>query len=106
MPRLDVPGPKAREYLDRDKEVISPSYPRAAPFVMARGQGVEVWDVDGNRYLDFMAGIAVTSTGHSHPKVVQASDNGQPYLTETSETETVRAYLTLVENMVAQLAGS
>ena len=72
MPRMDVPGPIASEYLYRDKDVISPSYPRAAPFVMERGRGVEVWDVDGNRYLDLMAGVAVTSTGHSHPKVVRA----------------------------------
>jgi 4-aminobutyrate aminotransferase len=69
---MDVPGPIASEYLYRDKDVISPSYPRAAPFVMERGRGVEVWDVDGNRYLDLMAGVAVTSTGHSHPKVVRA----------------------------------
>ncbi len=41
-------------------------------FVMDHGKGSEVWDVDGNRFLDFMAGIAVTSTGHAHPKVVKA----------------------------------
>jgi len=39
---------------------------------MARGKGAYVWDVDGNRFLDFTAGIAVTSTGHSHPDVVKA----------------------------------
>jgi 4-aminobutyrate aminotransferase len=39
---------------------------------MDHGRGTEVWDVDGNRYLDFAAGIAVVSTGHSHPQVVQA----------------------------------
>lgn len=68
----NVPGPKAREILERDRAVISPSYPRAYPFVMERGRGTEVWDVDGNRYLDFVAGIAVVSTGHSHPRVVKA----------------------------------
>jgi 4-aminobutyrate aminotransferase len=58
--------------IKRDSSVISPSYPRGYPFVMDHGKGSEVWDVDGNRFLDFMAGIAVTSTGHAHPKVVKA----------------------------------
>src|SRR5436189_558658 len=70
--RTELPGPKARAILARDAKVVSPSYPREYPFVMAKGRGVEVWDVDGNRFLDFAAGIAVCSTGHSHPKVVQA----------------------------------
>lgn len=69
---LNVPGPKARSLIERDREVISPSYPRGYPFVMDHGRGSEVWDVDGNRFLDFAAGIAVTSTGHSHPRVVKA----------------------------------
>ena len=72
MPIMDLPGPKARAIIDRDRAVISPSYPRGYPFVMDHGRGVEVWDVDGNRFLDFAAGIAVVSTGHSHPKVVKA----------------------------------
>jgi 4-aminobutyrate aminotransferase len=67
-----LPGPKAVALLARDLLVTSPSYPRDYPFVMEHGKGVEVWDVDGNRFLDFAAGIAVCSTGHSHPKVVQA----------------------------------
>ena len=67
-----LPGPKAQAILDRDVSVTSPSYPRDYPFVMSHGRGAEVWDVDGNRFLDFAAGIAVCSTGHSHPHVVQA----------------------------------
>jgi 4-aminobutyrate aminotransferase len=70
--KTDLPGPKARAILDRDSKVVSPSYPRDYPFVMSRGRGVEVWDVDDNRFLDFAAGIAVCGTGHSHPQVVQA----------------------------------
>jgi 4-aminobutyrate aminotransferase len=67
-----LPGPKARAILERDAKVTSPSYPRDYPFVISHGKGVEVWDVDGNRFLDFAAGIAVCSTGHSHPEVVSA----------------------------------
>jgi 4-aminobutyrate aminotransferase len=70
--RVPPPGPCARALLERDRGVISPSYPRSAPFVMARGEGAVVEDVDGNVYLDFCAGIAVAATGHSHPAVVRA----------------------------------
>ena len=70
--KTELPGPKARALLARDALVVSPSYPRDYPFVMSHGRGAEVWDVDGNRFLDFAAGIAVCSTGHAHPTVVQA----------------------------------
>ncbi|RPH56277.1 MAG: acetyl ornithine aminotransferase family protein [Chloroflexi bacterium] len=72
MEPMKLPGPKARALVKRDSSVISPSYPRDYPFVMDHGKGSELWDVDGNRFLDFMAGIAVNSTGHSHPEVVKA----------------------------------
>lgn len=70
--RMPLPGPRAAALIARDRAVASPSYPRDYPFVMAKGRGAEVWDVDGNRYLDFMGGIGVVSTGHAHPQVVQA----------------------------------
>lgn len=70
--QTELPGPKARALLARDAEVISPCCPRDYPFVMSHGRGAEVWDVDGNRFLDFAAGIAVCSTGHAHPQVVKA----------------------------------
>lgn len=72
MEPMKLPGPKARAMLKRDSAVISPSYPRDYPFAMDYGKGSWLWDVDGNRFLDFMAGIAVNSTGHSHPEVVKA----------------------------------
>jgi len=70
--RTPLPGPKAQALMARDRPVTTPSYPRDYPFVMARGRGAEAWDVDGNRFLDFMSGIGVASTGHAHPAVVQA----------------------------------
>jgi 4-aminobutyrate aminotransferase len=70
--RTPLPGPKAQALLARDRPVTTPSYPRDYPFVIAKGRGAEVWDVDGNRFLDFMSGIGVCSTGHAHPQVVQA----------------------------------
>ena len=72
MQAMNLPGPKAQALIERDRAVISPSYPRGLPFVMDHGAGTEVWDADGNRFLDFMGGIAVVSTGHSNPKVVKA----------------------------------
>ena len=70
--KVPPPGPRARAILERDRAVVSPSYPRSAPFVMARGEGAVVEDVDGNIYLDCCAGIAVAATGHAHPDVVRA----------------------------------
>ena len=70
--RTELPGPHARALIGRDALVVSPSYPRSDPFVMSHGRGTEVWDVDGNRFLDFASGIAVCATGHAHPRVVEA----------------------------------
>jgi 4-aminobutyrate aminotransferase len=73
-PKIVVPppGPKARAIVERDEAWTSTCYIKEYPLVVSRGQGVMVEDVDGNRYLDFMAGIAVSSTGYGHPKVVAA----------------------------------
>ena len=67
-----LPGPKAQAIIERDAKVVSPSYTRDYPLVISRGEGAFVEDVDGNVFLDCTAGIAVTSTGHSHPDVVAA----------------------------------
>jgi 4-aminobutyrate aminotransferase len=68
----EVPGPEALARIELDRRVTSPSLPRAYPFVPRRGAGSVVEDVDGNVFLDLNAGIAVTSTGHCHPRVVEA----------------------------------
>jgi 4-aminobutyrate aminotransferase len=70
--KTPLPGPRAKALIERDGLVVSPSYTRSYPFVMARGSGSTVEDVDGNVFLDCAAGIAVNSTGHSHPAVVAA----------------------------------
>jgi 4-aminobutyrate aminotransferase len=67
-----LPGPRAKEIIERDQAVLSPSYTRCYPLVMKRGEGAIVEDVDGNRFLDFNAGIAVAATGHAHPRIVSA----------------------------------
>lgn len=66
------PGPRAKAIIERDRSSTATCYLKEYPLVVARGQGAMVEDVDGNRFLDFMAGIAVAATGHSHPKVVAA----------------------------------
>ena len=68
----EIPGPKARAHVAYDEKWTSPSLPRAYPIVPVRGEGLTVEDIDGNLFLDFAAGIAVTSTGHAHPQVVAA----------------------------------
>src|SRR2546423_12775991 len=63
------PGPKAKAIIERDRSVTATCYLKEYPLVVARGQGAMVEDVDGNRYLDFMAGLAVAPPRHSHPQV-------------------------------------
>ena len=73
-PRIEVipPGPRARAIVDRDQRYTSTCYLKEYPLAIASGRGAMVEDVDGNRYLDFMAGIAVSATGYNHPAVVAA----------------------------------
>jgi 4-aminobutyrate aminotransferase len=79
--KTSLPGPKAKAIIDRDANVVSPSYTRDYPLVIAKGVGAVVEDVDGNLFLDCTAGIAVTATGHSHPAVVQAIvDQAQKFI--------------------------
>src|SRR5262245_63646826 len=70
--RTQLPGPKAKALIERDKAYVSTSYTRGYPLVIERGSGATVEDVDGNVFLDCAAGIAVNCTGHSHPDVVSA----------------------------------
>jgi 4-aminobutyrate aminotransferase len=79
--KTPLPGPRAKALIERDGVVVSPSYTRSYPFVMARGSGCAVEDVDGNVFLDCAAGIAVNSTGHAHPAVVASIvDQAQKFL--------------------------
>src|SRR5829696_5353379 len=70
--KTPLPGPNARAIIEKDAKFVSPSYTRDYPLVIARGDGAVVEDVDGNVFLDCAAGIAVNSTGVSHPQVVKA----------------------------------
>ncbi len=70
--KVKPPGPKARALIEKDEKFSAPAYGRAYPLVVKEGRGMVIEDVDGNLFSDFMAGIAVASTGHSHPQVVKA----------------------------------
>ncbi len=72
---VEPPGPKAREVLERDSKLLMQSYVRWFPLVISKGEGFIVEDVDGNRYIDFNAGLAVLSTGHRHPAVLKAVED-------------------------------
>jgi 4-aminobutyrate aminotransferase len=82
-----LPGPKAQAMLERDHKVVSPSYTRGYPLAVARGSGAVIEDVDGNLFLDFTAGIAVTATGHCHPAVVAAIQDQAAKLIHMSGTD-------------------
>src|SRR5215471_21272699 len=85
--RTDLPGPLAAVLLERDQRYTSPSYTRIYPLVVERGSGAVIEDVDGNLFLDFTAGIAVTSTGHCHPHVVAAIQDQAAKLLHMSGTD-------------------
>jgi 4-aminobutyrate aminotransferase len=89
LPKIitELPGPKAREIIQSDRQYISPSYTRSYPLVAKSGSGAIVEDVDGNRFLDFNAGIAVCSTGHCHPDVVRAIQTQAQSLIHMSGTD-------------------
>src|SRR5258708_6008184 len=88
-PRLvtALPGPKAKQIVERDAKFMSPSFTRDYPLVAKSGHGAMVEDVDGNVFLDFAAGIAVCSTGHCHPKVVAAIQKQAAELIHMSGTD-------------------
>jgi 4-aminobutyrate aminotransferase len=89
LPRLlmSLPGPKAKQVVELDAKFMSPSFTRDYPLVAKRGRGAVVEDIDGNSFLDFAAGIAVCSTGHCHPKVVEAIQKQAAELIHMSGTD-------------------
>lgn len=85
--RHPLPGPKAKAIIQKDKSFLSPSFTRLYPLVAHRGTGVWVEDPDGNLFLDFTSGIAVTSTGHCHPDIVRAVQKQAEKLLHMSGTD-------------------
>ena len=108
LPRLitSLPGPKAQAIIERDNHVISPSYTRSYPLVAERGEGAIVEDPDGNRFLDFAAGIAVVATGHCHPKVVKAIQEQAAKLIHMSGTDFYYENMVLLAEKLASLVGN
>jgi len=82
-----LPGPRAKEIVERDRQILSPSYTRDYPLVAKTGRGALIEDVDGNAFLDFAAGIAVVSAGHCHPEVVAAIQKQAAELIHMSGTD-------------------
>lgn len=99
-----VPGPRAQRIIERDSQVVSPSYTRSYPLVAERGEGAIVEDVDGNRFLDFNAGIAVVATGHCHPEVVKAIQQQAQRLIHMSGTDFYYENMVELAERLARLA--
>jgi len=106
LPRINgpLPGPRASGILERDRQVVSPSYTRGYPLVAERGEGAMVEDVDGNRFLDFNAGIAVVATGHCHPRVVRAIQEQAARLIHMSGTDFYYEELVALAEKLAAIA--
>jgi len=99
-----LPGPRARAVIERDSRVVSPSYTRAYPLVVERGEGALVHDVDGNRFLDFNAGIAVVATGHCHPQIVEAVQRQAARLIHMSGTDFYYEEMVSLAETLARIA--
>lgn len=99
-----LPGPRAQSIIERDHQVLSPSYTRGYPLVIERGEGAVVYDVDGNRFLDFNAGIAVVSTGHSHPDVVKSVQEQAAKFLHMSGTDFYYESMVQLAEKLARLA--
>src|SRR3954447_25994063 len=99
-----VPGPRAAAIIERDAAVVSPSYTRCYPLVADHGEGAIVEDVDGNRFLDFNAGIAVVATGHCHPRVVQAIQEQAARLIHMSGTDFYYEGLVTLAEKLSEIA--
>jgi 4-aminobutyrate aminotransferase len=99
-----VPGPRAAAIIKRDAEVVSPSYTRCYPLVADHGEGAIIEDVDGNRFLDFNAGIAVVSTGHCHPRVVKAIQDQAARLIHMSGTDFYYEELVSLAEKLSEIA--
>ena len=99
-----LPGPRAKALIARDEAVLSPSYTRSYPLVVERGEGAIIHDVDGNRFLDFNAGIAVAATGHAHPDVVAAIRAQAGKLLHMSGTDFYYENMVLLAEKLAALA--
>jgi 4-aminobutyrate aminotransferase len=99
-----VPGPRARAVIERDARVISTAYTRGYPLVAERGEGAMVEDVDGNRFLDFSAGIAVVATGHCHPQVVEAIQRQAARLIHMSGTDFYYEEMVALAEKLAEIA--
>lgn len=106
LPRIKtvLPGPKAGEIVDLDDKFISPSYTRSYPLVIKSGRGAMIEDVDGNIFLDFNAGVAVCSTGHSHPKVVEAIKRQVDEFIHISGTDYYYPHLPQLAEKLSRLA--
>ena len=99
-----LPGPNAKRIIAEDNRLISPSYTRSYPLVAKRGRGVIIEDVDGNEFLDFSAGIAVTSTGHCHPEVVAAIQRQAGELIHMSGTDFYYESMTQLASRLSKVA--
>ncbi len=102
--KTTLPGPNAKRLIDADARLISPSYTRSYPLVAKRGRGLIIEDVDGNLFLDFSAGIAVTSTGHCHPEVVAAIQKQAAELIHMSGTDFYYESMTLLAERLSRVA--
>jgi 4-aminobutyrate aminotransferase len=101
--KTKLPGPKTQALIEKDQRYLSPSYTRGYPLSIKQGYGAMVVDMDDNVFLDYCAGIAVCSTGHSHPAIVKAIREQSEKFLHMSGTD---FYYTVMAELAEKLAHS
>lgn len=99
--KTNLPGPKTLALIEKDGRYLSPSYTRGYPLSIKKGYGAMVVDMDDNVFLDYCAGIAVCSTGHSHPEVVKTIREQSEQFLHMSGTD---FYYTVMAELAEKLA--
>ena len=100
--RTEIPGPRSRAILERERQAVAQPLLVHAPIVAAEARGSTITDVDGNTFIDFVGGVGVLNVGHGHPRVVQAiHEQAERFLHTDFTVVSYERYVELAERLGA-----
>ena len=100
--RTEIPGPRSREILERERKAVARPLIVHEPIVADRARGSTITDVDGNTFVDFVGGVGVANVGHNHPRVVGAiAEQVERFLHTDFTVVAYEGYITLAERLGA-----
>ena len=100
--RTQIPGPRSREILERERRAVARPLIVHEPIVADRARGATITDVDGNTFVDFVGGVGVVNVGHNHPRVVEAiTEQADRFLHTDFTVVPYEGYVELAERLCA-----